>query len=117
MPPLDETAFYGLVLSGSGGRAVVRDWIDTTVGRPRRASAAGSSGSVSSARPARSTRPLGLYALAAATVREPRRDLGPVLPRALLHAALTGGPLPSDVLYQAVRRNRAEQAVIGRAPP
>ncbi|MFN0074510.1 MAG: type I-C CRISPR-associated protein Cas8c/Csd1, partial [Chloroflexota bacterium] len=28
----DPTAFYGTVLSGSGGRTVVRDWIDTTVG-------------------------------------------------------------------------------------
>ena len=111
VPPLDEAAFYGLVLSGSGGRAVVRDWIDTTVGQAKASLArwferqriVGPSGE--------EQRPLGLYALAAATVREPRRDLGPVLPRALLHAALTGGPVPWDVLYAAVRRNRAEQAV------
>ena len=111
VPPVDATAFYGLVLSGSGGRAVVRDWIDTTVGQAKvslarwfeRQRIVGPSGE--------EHRPLGLYALAAATVREPRRDLSPVLPRALLHAALTGGPLPWDVLYQAVRRNRAEQTV------
>ena len=111
LPPLEEAAFYGLVLSGSGGRAVVRDWIDTTVGEAKanlgrwfeRQRIVGPSGE--------EHRPLGLYALAAATVREPRRDLSPVLPRALLHAALTGGPVPWDVLYAAVRRNRAEQTV------
>jgi CRISPR-associated protein Csd1 len=31
--------------------------------------------------------------------------------QALLHAALTGTPLPQDLLFQAVRRNRAEQTV------
>ncbi len=111
VPPLDETAFYGLVLSGSGGRAVVRDWIDTTVGQAKASLArwferqriVGPSGE--------EHRPLGLYALAAATVREPRTDLGPAVPRALLHAALTGGPMPWNLLYEAVRRNRAEQTV------
>jgi CRISPR-associated protein Csd1 len=111
MPPVDETAFYALALSGSGGRAVVRDWIDSTVGQAKanlaswfeRQSIVGPSGE--------EHRPLGLYALAAATVRDPRKDLGPVVPRALLHAALTGGPLSWDVLYQAIRRNRAEQTV------
>ena len=33
--PFDDTPFYALSLSGSGGRAVVRDWIDTTVGEIR----------------------------------------------------------------------------------
>lgn len=110
-PAVDETAFYGLVLSGSGGRTVVRDWIDTTVGQAkgnllswfRRQRIVGVFGE--------EPRPLGLYALAAATVRDPRKDLGPAVPRALLHASLTGSVVPWDVLYQAVRRNRAEQAV------
>ena len=33
--PFDDTPFYALSLSGSGGRAVVRDWIDTTLGEVR----------------------------------------------------------------------------------
>jgi CRISPR-associated protein Csd1 len=56
-------------------------------------------------------RPLGLFALAAATVREPRTDLSPLVPRQLLRSALTGAPLPPGLLYQAVRRNRIEQSV------
>ncbi|MGH2347013.1 MAG: type I-C CRISPR-associated protein Cas8c/Csd1, partial [Chloroflexota bacterium] len=107
---LDVTAFYGVALSGSGGRVVVRDWIDTTVGEAKRhlanwfdrqriVESDGSEG-----------RPYGLTALAGGTVRE-LRDLSPQTPRQLLRSALTGTPLPPGLLYQAVRRNRAEQAV------
>jgi CRISPR-associated protein Csd1 len=111
LPDIEEIAFYGTVLSGSGGRAVVRDWIDTTVGnvlaqlrrwfaRQHIVDPYGQDGL-----------PLGLYALAAATVRDPRTDLAPPTTHALLHGALNGTPLPMDLLYQAVRRNRAEQCV------
>ncbi len=55
--------------------------------------------------------PLGLYALAAATVRDAQRELAPPTPRSLLRSALTGAPLPPGLLYQAVRRNRAEQGI------
>jgi CRISPR-associated protein Csd1 len=111
VPEVDDTGFYATVLSGSGGRAVVRDWIDTTVGEVRRNLAAwfarqrivGASGE--------EPRPLGLYALAAATVREPRTDLAPPTPCALWRAALTSTPPPVGLLYQAVRRNRAEQTI------
>ena len=107
---IDETAFYATVLSGSGGRAVVRDWLDTTVGEVQdnlglwftRQRITGENEDLAP--------PLGLYSLAAATVRE-LRDLPTPTTRALLRGALTGGPLPTGLLYQAVRRNRAEQKV------
>jgi CRISPR-associated protein Csd1 len=109
-PVVDAVRFYATVLSGSGGRAVVRDWVDTTVGevkekladwfrRQRIVDAYGED-----------PRPLGLAALAGATVRQ-LSDVPRPTTRSLLHAALTGTPLPQDLLYQAVRRNRAEQAV------
>ncbi len=109
-PEIDDVAFYATSLSGSGGRAVVRDWIDTTVGEVKEhlkrwfqlqdiVDPYGNDG-----------RPLGLYALATATVRE-AGDLGPPTPRALLHAALQGTPVPHGLLYEAVRRNRAEQGI------
>jgi CRISPR-associated protein Csd1 len=107
---LDATTFYATSLSGSGGRAVVRDWIDTTVGEAKRSlkrwfarqSIVGPYGE--------EPKPLGLYPLALATVRD-ARDLAPPVPRALLRAALLGSPVPPGLLYQAVRRNRAEQTV------
>src|ERR1019366_5981187 len=55
-------------------------------------------------------RPYGLTALAGGTVRE-LNDLSPQTPRQLLRSAFTGAPLPPGLLYQAVRRNRAEQGV------
>lgn len=110
IPEVDDTAFYATVLSGSGGRAVVRDWIDTTVGAVKSSlarwfvaqqivDAYGAAGA-----------PLSVYWLARATVRE-AKDLPTTTPRALLRAALTGVPLPLGLLYQAVRRSRAEQNV------
>ena len=38
-------------------------------------------------------------------------DLSPQTPRQLLRSAFTSAPLPPGLLYQAVRRNRAEQGV------
>lgn len=111
VPEVDDTAFYATVLSGSGGRAVVRDWIDTTVGAVKRSLGQWFAWQAICGGYGEAPRALRLYALAAATVRDANRDLAPPTPRALLHAALTGTPVPVGLLYQAVRRNRAEQAV------
>ncbi|GAB4430048.1 MAG: type I-C CRISPR-associated protein Cas8c/Csd1 [Chloroflexi bacterium OHK40] len=110
LPEVDDTAFYAVALSASGGRAVVRDWIDTTVGVVKanlrdwfeRQAIADDRGGPST--------PLSAYWLARATVRD-AQDLRPNIPRALIRTALTGTPLPLGLLYQAVRRNRAEQKV------
>jgi CRISPR-associated protein Csd1 len=106
---LDAEAFYATALSASGGRVVVRDWLETTVGEvkdqlvrwfrlQRIVDWDGSEGS-----------PYGLYPLAASLVRDPRQDLPPNAPRALLKVALQGGSLPAWLLFQAIKRNRAEQ--------
>ena len=112
----DGTAFYAASLSASGGRAVVRDWIDTTVGSVEE----------SVARWFRlqriadprdedpedmHPRPLSLFQLAASTVRDARRDLPVTTPRSLFRAALSATPIPLEVAFQAVRRCRAEQGV------
>lgn len=108
---INTTAFYATAFSASGARVAVRDWLDTTVERAKENLARyfalqrlvewdGSEG-----------RPLGLYALAASTVRDANRDLPPHVPRSLIHVALRGGPFPMGLLFQAVNRNRAEQGV------
>jgi len=112
---LDEeemSRFYATALSASGGRAVVRDWIDTTVAQAKhnlarwfalqRIRAGAEIGD-----------PLGLRQLAYATVRTGDRNNPPPanITRSLFRTALAGVPLPYDLLYQAVRRNRAEQSV------
>jgi len=108
---VDDTRFYATALSGSGGRAVVRDWIDTTVGEVKRHLSTWFARQLIVGLWGEEPQPLGLYALAAATVRDAARELAPPMPRALLCSALTGAPLPPGLLYQAVRRNRAEQRV------
>ena len=112
----DDTEFYAVSFSGSGGRAVVRDWIDTTVGSvkesvgqwfdlqriidPRDEDPTGLA----------APRPLSLFRLAVSTVRK-ADDLSVTTSRALFRSALHGTPLPMEIAFQAVRRNRAEQGV------
>jgi len=107
----DTNTFYATALSASGGRVVVRDWIESTVGEvkgnlarwfnmQRLVDTYGSEGS-----------PVGLYPLAASLYRDANRDMVPNVPQRLLRSALRGESLPEWLLFQAVRRNRAEQAV------
>jgi CRISPR-associated protein Csd1 len=107
---VDDTAFYGVSLSGSGGRAVVRDWIDTTVGQAKVSLATWFQGQQIVDTWGDEPRPLGVYALAGATVRD-LKDLPSPTIRVLLAAALTDTSLPWNLLAQAVRRNRAERDV------
>ncbi|RJX23328.1 MAG: type I-C CRISPR-associated protein Cas8c/Csd1 [Ammonifex sp.] len=108
---LDKDAFYATALSASGGRLVVRQWLETTVGDVRTKIArwfklqniVESSGEEG--------RPIALFPLSASLYHEPNRDMNPNVPRLLLDVALQGGPLPDWLLFQAVKRNRAEQRV------
>jgi CRISPR-associated protein Csd1 len=114
---IDETAFYATSLSGSGARVVVRDWIDTTVGEVQANLRRWFAWQRIVNTNGEEARALGMFQLADATVRiksDGRADrdaILPTIPQALLNAALRGTPLPWSLLYQAVRRNRAEQRV------
>lgn len=111
----DPANFYAAALSGSGGRAVVRDWLDTTVGNAQ-ANIAGWFQMQRITDPrnedpeGRHPKPLSLFQLAASTVRT-ASDLTATTSRALFGTAIQGTPLPMDTAFQAVRRNRAEQGV------
>ncbi len=109
---IEDDAFYAMALGASGGRAAVLAWIDTTIAEARRWLAryfalqelVGPDGSAGT--------PLPIWQLAGATVRDPAKESPPEqVPAALLQLALNGAPLPMDVLYLAVQRNRAEQGV------
>ncbi|MBW1953025.1 MAG: type I-C CRISPR-associated protein Cas8c/Csd1 [Deltaproteobacteria bacterium] len=111
---VDAEAFYTVALAASGGRVVVRDWLETTLGEVKGHLARwfllqrlvdwdGSEGP-----------PLGLFALSRSLTPARgnfQRDLPPNAPRALLKVALQGGALPYWLLFQALKRNRAEQAL------
>lgn len=108
---LDANKFYATAFSASGGRVVVRDWLETTVATAKRHLARYFTLQTLVAPKGAEGEPIGLYALAASTVRDANRDLPANVPRALLRLALQGGPLPDWILFQAVKRNRAEQKV------
>lgn len=108
---VDQSAFYATALSASGGRVVVRDWIETTVERAlanlrwwfhlQRFVDEGTG---------KEGRPYGISALAASLYRE-GENIEAQVPTVLVRAALHGTPLPDWLLFRAVRRNRAEQRV------
>lgn len=109
---LEPTAFYAVGLSASGARVVVRAWIDTTVGEAKRRLGRWFALQEVVAWDGSAGEPFSVWRLAKATERTGGKDA----PRAevvdaLMASALGGTTLPLDLLYQAVRRCRAEQGV------
>jgi len=110
---LDTTPFFGLALKGNGSRAVVVNWIDTTLGKAKRHQAeffaaqsiVDSYGQIGKA--------YGVPALANAMVPRTVRNATPpsATVGALVQFSLTGGQLPMELLNHAVLRCRAELGV------
>lgn len=104
----DHEAFYALALSGVGGRAMVRSWMESTVTDVRAAvrkwfediEIVGYAGDS----PAGGHK---LFALLYALCREKLEELPPQLPVDLIQAALDGGPAPAALLGLAIRRHGA----------
>jgi len=111
---VDADAFYAAGMTASGGRVVVRDFVETTVGRVRR----------NVARWFRLQRligadgvpfpPLSVWHLAAGLYREPSREMIARVPHEMVDVALNGGRLPMWLLAAAVRRQRADRRGGGR---
>lgn len=116
--PVSSTAFYAMTISGSQGRAIVRDWFESTVARTAqnltchfddldivRNTPKPKKGEL----PSRMPLSLLLESLA------PGGDWGQVpapLIGSMVKAALQGTPYPLSILERALERTRAE---IGRA--
>lgn len=101
---VEADRFFACSLSGSGGRTVVRDWIDTTVGNAKQTVKAWFQRQNIVDSYGQTTAPLGIYALATATVRDPRRELGPPTVRTLMRSAMTGTPVPQNLLGSTLQR-------------
>jgi CRISPR-associated protein Csd1 len=105
----DDT-FYCAALGAHGGRALVRDWIDTTLTRVREMLAHyfEAQGIVGPwGEPPHS---FAVSVLASSTVRI-LKDLSPTATDSLIRCALTGSPLPPSLLFAALRRVQVEQEV------
>lgn len=106
--------FYALALSASGGRAVVRDWIETSI--PTAISnlinwfnaqdLVDSFGEFDEQR-----RYLSIYRLSRCLYRDPsKEDIARITTR-LMRVAIAGGTLTHEMLAQLVKRNCAERDV------
>lgn len=108
---LQTQAFYGLALSASGGRAVVRDWLTTTVDHAYSNLKAWFEAQKMVMPDGSVGLPLGVYRLAGSVYRDARKEMEPSVPQALIQAALHQMPVPRSLLGKAVMRCRAEQRV------
>jgi CRISPR-associated protein Csd1 len=114
---VDDTAFYAVMLSGSGARVVVRDWINTTIGSAKQQMARWFELQDIVSEYGGRGEPLSINSLASATVRRTKEgrpdfdNLPTFTLYALLQAALTTSSLSLSLLHQAVDRCRAEREV------
>lgn len=110
----DGSAFYALTLSGSQGRAIVRDWFESTVAEV----AANLASHFADLAIVRNTpRPKGRELNPAFPLRTLMRSLAvrgddkavpPALAGEVMRAALSGSPYPLSILQRALERWRAE---------
>lgn len=103
--------FYALVLTASNARAVVRDWLETTVSNVRERLVQWFQNQQLVDAYGASSRPLSVYTLAASVYRDASKEMQSSAPTALIRNALQGDRLPEDLLVKLVRRNRTEQAI------
>lgn len=105
-PEVEENRFYAALLTASGGRVVVRDWIDTSLRAVQENLARWFDAQEMIGAWGDEHTPRNLYALAATTVRDLSKDLPPTTLPALLRAAIMGSPLPFSLLSQVLARCR-----------
>ncbi|AFY70024.1 CRISPR-associated protein, Csd1 family [Thalassoporum mexicanum PCC 7367] len=108
---VDENQFYCLTLTANNARAVVRDWLETTVPEVKRNLCNWFEAQRIVAPDGEEFKSWGVYKLAASAYRDPAKEMLPAVPNALVKFALSGDRLPHDLLARVLRRNRAEQKV------
>lgn len=108
MPTVNAPDFFVLALSANASRIVVRDFHETTLPAAqwaltrwfRALHLVGTDG--------QSAKPVGVFRLAASLYRE-AKEIPKHVPIEILRSAITGTPLPRDLLALAVKRNVAMQ--------
>ena len=104
----ETSAFYALTLSGTQGRAIVRDWFESTVANVVR-NLALHFGDLSIVRSSKPDLSLPMTVLLESLSPQGDRDkIPPHLAAQMVEAALHGTPYPFSILQRAVERTRAE---------
>ncbi|MEP0766900.1 MAG: type I-C CRISPR-associated protein Cas8c/Csd1 [Fimbriimonadia bacterium] len=101
--------FYALCLSGNSGRTAIRDYLETTIPAVKNSLTVWFRTHQIRDWGTGELRQFGIYQLAASLYLDPNKNIVPSIPAALLRSALTGAPIPSSLLMQALRRNIATQ--------
>ena len=111
-PDLETTPFYAAAFSAANARVVVRDWIETTLEEARR-NLRRYFGLQRLVTGEGKDQYFALWQLARATTnsKSKHEKPAPQVGQALMHLALHGAPAPNWLMFQAVRRARAEQGV------
>jgi CRISPR-associated protein Csd1 len=113
----DPTTFYALTLSGAQGRAIVRDWFESTVEAVAQNlnQHFADLDIVRNTKPAKGQEPLPCWALGglleSLAPNGKREDIPPAHVASIVRSALQGAPYPLSILQRAIERQRAE---IGR---
>lgn len=105
--------FYALALTANNARAVVRDWLETTIPNVQASLQEWFRHQQIVTPSGESHHPLGVYALAGSVYRD-AKEMQPTVPTALIRHALHGDRIPEELLVKLVRRNRTEQDVTYR---
>ncbi|MEN9226128.1 MAG: type I-C CRISPR-associated protein Cas8c/Csd1 [Thermostichus sp. DRC_bins_24] len=103
-----ENEFYALSLTANNARAVVRDWLQTTVPHVQDNLRLWFQSQTIVDPYGQPARPFGVYALAASAYRDPNKEMQPTVPTALLRCALAGEGIPDHLLAKANRRTAVE---------
>ena len=108
---LKANKFYGLSLTANNARAVVRDWLETTVPNVEANLKAWFERQKIVDTFGAEYRPLSVYVLAASIYRDAAKEMQPSIPTALIRNALKGDRLSYDLLNKLVRRNRVDRDI------
>jgi CRISPR-associated protein Csd1 len=104
-----EADFFALSLSANASRIVVRDFQELTIARAQWAMGKWFSKLQLIAEDGKVHRPLSVYAYAASLYRDANKEMPKHVPIQLMRSAITGQPLPRNLLALAVKRNIAAQ--------
>lgn len=108
---LNENQFYALALTASNARAVVRDWLETTLPNVKENLKAWFVRQQIVDPYGQTHRSLSVYTLAASVYRDAAKEMQPSAPTALIRNALHGDLIPEELLIKLVRRNRTDQEI------
>jgi CRISPR-associated protein Csd1 len=100
--------FYALALSASGGRTVVRDWLETTIPEAQRNLERYFKAQEICTQDGTTTDHHGIFPLTSSLYRDASKEMTANIPAHFVRVAIKGGVLPLQILESAVRRARAE---------